>query len=360
MERLNKTLSKLMVLIILLSLAACTQQKRAFDKELFDLLGVDSVSIQHLLAARASDIAMDKISFEKNDPNVLAMTNGGYAIVGKKTTEKSIDGVMARTGCTIGKANLLIIHRAKWKSLWFVFFNKKTGMGVYLEVNRSVLDQNIDEFQNLPDETLFTTIETADFKGENLPEFNGNKGVIAIARLWATGVPYDFLQAIQFHNHFCPGITSGYLIIKYLDKYLPIQEPGETYSIIACPPWCKDDAFQVIFDTTTGKKGLSAVHMTRGQIQQLPGGIAGIFIRWNSKAKKGHGLVLTFNWSKKLKIPAGTPKSERAMIMMKYVDNPEVFISTLKEFEVSSEEELNKLKIAGVNPYEELGLLRKK
>ena len=97
-----------MILIILLSLTACIQQNRTFDKDLFDLLGVDSVSIQHLVAARASDIAMDKISFEKNDPNVLAMTNGGYAIVGKKTTEKCIDGVMARTGCTIGKANLLM------------------------------------------------------------------------------------------------------------------------------------------------------------------------------------------------------------------------------------------------------------
>ena len=233
-------------------------------------------------------------------------------------------------------------------------------MGIYLEVNGSILDQNIDEFQNLPDETLFTTIETAEFKGENLPEFNGNRGVIAIARFWATGAPYNFLQAIQFHNHFCPGITSGYLITKYLDKYLPIQKPWETYSIIACPPWCKDDAFQVIFDTTIGKKGLSAVNMTRGQIQQLPRDIAGIFIRWNSKAKKGHGLVLIFNWGKKLKIPAGTPKSDRAIIMMKYADNPEAFISSLKEFEVSSEEELNSLKIVGVNPYEKLGLLRKK
>ncbi len=43
--------------------------------------------------------------------------------------------------------------------------------------------------------------------------------------------------------------------------------------------------------------------------------------------------------------------------MLNYMDSPETFIHTVKEFDVNSQAELNKLKSAGVNPLVELGVM---
>jgi formylmethanofuran dehydrogenase subunit E len=224
-----------------------------------------NITVSNPVGRRAAEIAKEELSFVKDDPNILAMTDAGYAIVGGKsggtTTEACIDGVTASAGCTIGNGNLLLIHRSKEKPLWFAFFNNASGECVYLEVDNSVFELSIDEFKALPDEEVFTTIAKANIGADELfanPEswptvFGGNEfSIITIANVWAKGAPYEFLKAAEFHNHICPGLTSGYIIIEYLDENLPLQG-SQNYEIIACPPWCKDDAFQVIFDKTVGK-----------------------------------------------------------------------------------------------------------
>ena len=358
------------------------------DPALANLVGADNIAVGNLLGWRAAEIAKENLSFEKYDPNILAMTDAGYAIVGGeadgKTTEKCVDGITASTGCTIGNGNLLLIHRSKEKPLWFAFFNNKTKECLYLEVDNSVFDNTIEEFMALPDEEVFTKIvkenisadlllnETyAQTWGADMKEiFGGNEfSIITIANVWAKGAPYEFLKAAEFHNHICPGLTSGYFIVKYLDANLPLQSPSDKYEIIGCPPWCKDDAIQVIFDKTVGKRYV-AMHLTPEDSAQLPG-VAGIYVRWNSTVGKGEGVVLAFDWAKACAI-SGLPRSDfrdwatykwwwvrlkMDLDMMDYVDDPGIFVSTIHTFNVSSTKEIQQLKYAGVNPYVELGLL---
>jgi formylmethanofuran dehydrogenase subunit E-like metal-binding protein len=261
-------------------------------------------------------VAKEKLPFVYGNPNILAMTDAGHVIVGGevggKTTEECIDGVIASSGCTIGKANLLLIHRSKEKPLWFAFFNKSSGECVYLQVNSSVFDMTAAEVKALPDDKVFK-IAKANIGADKLlnePEawqqkmnaevFGKNEfTIITIPNVWAKGAPYELLKTVEFHNHICPGVTSGtsgYNIIEYLDENLPLQSSKQNYEIIGCPPWCKDDAFQVIFDKTVGKRFV-AMHLTPEDSAQLPGA-AGIYIRWDKTTDTGHGLVLAFNWTK--------------------------------------------------------------
>jgi len=350
----------------------------------FAVAGNENDSAGNYLGTRASEIAKDELPFVKGDPNILAMTDAGYAIVGGeaggKTTEECIDGITASSGCTMGKGNLLLIHRSKEKTLWFAFFNKSSGQCVYLEANNSVFGLSVAEVEALPDDTVFTKIAKANIGADkllsdpgawqlnmNAKVFGGNEfSIITIANVWAKGAPYEFLKAAEFHNHICPGLTSGYFIVKYLDENLPLQSPNDKYEIIACPPWCKDDAFQVIFDKTVGKRFV-AMHLTPEDSAQLPG-VAGIYIRWNRATDTGHGLVLAFNWTKAKEVCEVDPayknqpwywwwmRLKMDMEMMD-IDDPEMFVSTVKEFDLNSKAELMALKYAGNNPYVELGLL---
>ena len=76
--------------------------------------------------------------------------------------------------------------------------------------------------------------------------------VVTLLTSRAKGAPYDFMKCCEYHNHYCPGITSGYLIAKYIEKHYPAG-PGHRYIWFACPPWCKDDAVSTVLDLTPGK-----------------------------------------------------------------------------------------------------------
>ena len=91
------------------------------------------------------------------------------------------------------------------------------------------------------------------------------------------------------------------MIIKYLDKHLPLESLSQEYIILAVPPWCKDDAFQAILDTTVGKRKMTVMMLSKEQIEALPENaknVAGIYVRWDKKAGRGTALILAFDWDK--------------------------------------------------------------
>jgi hypothetical protein len=95
--------------------------------------GEENPAIQNLLAFRASDIAMKHLNFEKNDSPVLAFTDAGYVVnIGGYSTETCIDTITATTGCTVGKNNLLLVHRSADMPLWFMFSRTDTKDFIYL------------------------------------------------------------------------------------------------------------------------------------------------------------------------------------------------------------------------------------
>lgn len=368
-------------------------------KAVVDFVGEENLSVLHLLGFKASENAMSKLGFEKGNPDILALTDAGYmAEIGDYTTEKALDGIMMTAGTSRGKGNLANLHKPYNASLWFAFFDKKSKDCVYLEADSGVIEGYLDrektdkdaaltEFMKLSDNEIFTRVAKENIDADRLlnnPEawqekmvdkvFGGNEfSLFTISNLWAMGLPNDFLKVAELHDHICPGLTSGYLIAEYIKENLPTSDPRKEYTVIAIPPWCKDDALIQIFETNVGHKRLYVKHLTKEQMGQLPEyakNVANIIIRWETGAKSGDGIVVAFDWDKAYEGSGTRPEDLRAfdtykwwwvrlkmdIWMMDYLDKPEELVSTIKTFAVNSEE-LENLKAAGVNPLVELGIM---
>jgi formylmethanofuran dehydrogenase subunit E-like metal-binding protein len=92
-------------------------------------------------------------------------------------------------------------------------------------------------------------------------------------------------------------VTSGLFIAKYVEEKLPINNStSESYKVIACPNWCKDDLLQMRWGATPGKSGMFVMALTDAEKKAAPN-IAGIYIRWNDTAKEGDALALAYNFS---------------------------------------------------------------
>lgn len=315
--------------------------------------------------------AMKELPFEKGNHNILIMTNIGYA----QGSEMYLDDFLSKVSeleLSVSK-NVIFVHNSYNKPLWFAFFDKLTGNCIYIEIKDGRIVKQAKE--NIAASNLLSNPEDWDAKMKS-KVFSGNEfSVMTIANVWAKGMPWELQKSAEFHNHICPGLTAGYLIAQYLKKELPL-ESGEEYQILAVPPWCKDDALQVIFDSTVGKRKMVVKTLSKEQTNALPENmknIAGIYIRWDRNKGEGKGIILTFDWNKACK-DAGINRSDfkdfksykwwyaRLKVdlwMMDYLDKPEYLISKVKEFRIDSNT-LNKIKTAGVNPLIELGVIVEK
>ena len=369
-------------------------------KPLVDFVGEENLSVLNLVGFRAADRAMKDLSLNRGDSNILALTDAGYiAQIGEYTTEKALDGAIMTSGASRGKGNLVNVHKPYNSPLWFAFFDKNSKDCVYLETDSEVVktylqrektgrEAALRDFMKLSDGEIFTKVAKENIDADRLlsnPEpwqkkmvaevFGGNEfSLITLCNLWVIGIPNDFLKVAELHDHICPGLTSGYLIANYIKAKLPTSNPRKEYTIIAIPPWCKDDALIQIFETNVGHKRLFVKWLTKEQLGQLPEyakNVANIFIRWEEGAESGDGLVVAFDWDKAFNEAGTSRKDLRAfdtykwwyvrlkmdIWMMDYWDRPEDLVSTLKSFTVSSQAEIEKLKAAGVNPLVELGIM---
>ncbi len=359
----------------------------------------DNLSVLHLVGFRATEIAMKELGFEKGDYNILVLTDAGYvAKIGNYTTERALDGVMIASGCSRGKNNLVNVHRPYNAPLWFAFFDRRSKDCVYLEVNSSVLKMYLDEervdreralsdFMKLRDDEIFSKVSKENIDANRLLKnpnewqekmkekvFGGNEfSIITIANLWAKGLSSEYIRVAELHDHVCPGLISGFMIAEYLKKHFPSENPRFEYYVIAIPPWCKDDALIQIFETNVGHRRMFVKWITDEQRKELPGNaknVANIVVRW--KDGKGEGIVLTFDWDKADRMCGINGSDFRDfksykwwwarlkmdMLLIDYVDRPEEFVKEVKRFEVKSPSEFYRLASAGVNPLEEIGLIK--
>ncbi|NMC09642.1 MAG: hypothetical protein GYA39_01475 [Methanothrix sp.] len=341
-------------------------------------------TIMEELGSKAAKAAMDQLKFEKGDSNILVLTDAGYAQIGDQTTQRALKGIMTETGANEGDGNLLRVLRPYFKPLWFFFFNKSTGEAVYMQVDGKSLNKSLEEFKALSDDQVFSKISKANVdlnymlnhtdEGNatfNKAAFNGNEfSLVSIANIWAQPEStFDFLQATCFHDHLCPGVTSGYMLAKYMEDKLPITNSSESYKVVAIPQWCKDDLMQIRWDATPGKSGMFVMALTDAEKSALKAkynqtDVAGIYIRWNDTAKQGDALVLGFNWTSMYgltgtanwKGPSWASKLVMDVRMMDYWNKPEVAVTTLKEFKVDSGK-LAMLQNAGMHPLKVAGVL---
>ena len=393
-------------LIILLCTAGMGMAKEIVDdypglKEVSDFGG--DLTIMHLLGYRATNISMEQLSFEKGDPNVLAMTRAGYATaVGGHSTEQCIDAVIATSGCTMGNKNLIIIHSCSEKPFWFVFCNQNTMEATYLRVNKNVLADYLDRESTttdkyalyrefMEDDTVFEMVSKYNINAEELmanPDLWNDMlytigpadamsiiyGADALAR-WS---PPGLITGLQFHDHICPATLSGYFFSEIVLKELPLRSSADKYISISTPPWCKDDTMIQLLGISPAMRMVSE-DIPEEMKEGLPSppfgggggsGIGGAVIRWNSTTKHGDGIFLTFDKLKAIKLSdsgyltSPTPE-QRGLDVLKIIcwmtENPQEAAKlhqVYKRFEVN-EKELNELYTTGNNPLELLNILPK-
>lgn len=336
------------------------------------------------LGSKAAKTAMEQLKFEKGDQNVLALTNAGHAIVEGQTTQAAIKGLNIESGCNVGDGNLFQILRPYWKPLWFYFYNKATGEAVYMQADEKALNKSLEEFKALPKDKVFSKVSKTNINLDYMlnhtnegnatfdkKAFDGNEfTLVGMSNVWAEpGATFDFLQATAFHDHLCPGVTSGYMLAKFVENRMPITNSNESYKVIACPNWCKDDLLQMRWDATPGKSGMFVMALTETEKKALnakynQSDVAGIYIRWNDTVKEGDALVLGFNWTRARELdgsvdykgPTWAPKLIEDIRLMEYWNRPEVVVSIIKEFKVNKGM-LAQLQNAGMHPLKVAGVI---
>ena len=418
----GKAIVTLLALVLLVSsvLVGCTApssttppgevQEYPGVELLTNLVGEENLSVLNLIGFKAAEKAMDDLPFNRGDSNVLALSDAGYPVIEVSsgfpdtyyTTEGAIDGISATSGCTLGWGNLILVHRSIYDPLWFAFFDKKTGECVYFEVDENTLKTYLEDeaagivdyaaFIHLPAETLFSRISKANIKPaalihaanaeawhHNFTEevFGGNEfSILTISAVWDKGMSYEFVKAAELHNHICPGLTSGYFIAQYLDKNFPLEGKDECYIVWAVPPWCKDDAFQAIFDATVGKRHMAVMYIPKDVQEQIYPeyqNIAGVFVKFNEATGEAQAIVLGWDWEQTC-ADCGISRADfrdfstykwwwarlrSDVLLMEH--EPEEYVSTLKVVDLANQGSVKKMMAnwmaVGSNPLVELGIM---
>ena len=297
--------------------------------------------------------ALQNLNLSKGDVGLLVLTNAPYIKVDGANALSWLNQAQEKTGCTVGKGNLLFFQRAQSHPFRLMLFRKTDGQAVIISREKS--NWVTDTVNIGPD-----TISKAAF-WEKIDTYHAGRDMFTLASLanvWAKGGPYDFLKSAELHNHICPGLTSGYLMAHYILDHFPLKD-GERYTVVACPVWCKEDAFQVVMDCTPGKKGLVVKPLSDDQKKQISvANPAGMVLVWDAEQKRGRGAALSFSFDPLRALSAkDTPKAAMVLAALDHLDQPDRFVSTSAEFNLD-EKRYNAITRAGSNPWAVVGLMK--
>ena len=266
--------------------------------------------------------------------------------------------------------NLLVVQNSRNSPLWFAFFDKCSGKCTYIEVsyeNGSKISYKVTENIKFSELSKNQKSITAWNEKVNKTVFDGREfAILTIANGWATGnMDYELMQCLELHNHFCPGVSSGYILAHWMEEHYPLNK-GVSYTVFACPTWCKDDVFVKRWDVSPGKGGIWISSLTDNETEALGGAPAGIFVVTDKNTKTMKAVVLGFNFDivnencgAKADDPAWVSKYLMDLWLMdKNNWDTEGLVSVISVVDIN-EATLSKMKSADANPYVVLGLLNK-
>ncbi len=296
--------------------------------------------------------AMETLKATKGDPELLVLTNAPFVKPTGMDSLALLGQAQDLTGAMVGRGNLLFFQRPQNHPFCLMLFKKANGQAVIISQDGPVwAEESLDLGpDHISDPAFWKSVKKTCKAGRDM--FT----LAAMSTAWAQGAPYDFLKAAEFHNHICPGLTSGYLMARFILDQYPLA-PGQRYTIVAAPMWCKEDAFQVVMDCTAGKHGLVVKPLSDDQKNAITiPDPAGFLLIWDGKTKTGKGIALSFDF-KELKglYPENTPKAATIRFTLPHFKTPERFVSVAKEF-VLNETLYNSMTQAGTNPYKVAGL----
>jgi formylmethanofuran dehydrogenase subunit E-like metal-binding protein len=204
-------------------------------------------------------------AFQNTDS--IALTNAGYADVNGESTMGALDGLSSVLKVSRGNHSLIEIHSAASAPLWFAVYDKKSGNCAYLQVNPSGAPLFAKEAaEQINAEHLFANPVEYSQKFD-AKVFGGNEfRIVTIANALASGASTKAARAFEFHDHYCPGVTSGILMALYIEQNFP----GGSLFVQSIQPWCKEDALQAILNLTPGKKSYDVLYPSEGDISSWP------------------------------------------------------------------------------------------
>ncbi|MDI9395768.1 MAG: FmdE family protein [Euryarchaeota archaeon] len=262
--------------------------------------------------------------------------------------------------------NLLVVQNARNNPLWFAFFDKSSGNCTYIKVSYGDKNKILSlETENIDFEALSGSPEAIAAWNEKLNStvFDGRATtILTIANAWATGdLDYELMQCLGLHNHFCPGVSSGFVLAHWLEENYPLNE-GVSYTVFSSPRWCKDDVFLKRWDASPGKGGIFVADLTAEEREAIGGNIAGIFVVTDKNAGTMKAVVLGYN-SSIVSANSGAKADDPSWVSRYKSDiwlmNPDNWDGLVTELAVINidDAKLSKMKLADSNPYEVIGLL---
>lgn len=303
-----------------------------------------------------------------NFDNLIVMTNAGYAEFLGYSTQAASDGISQATGVSRGNFSLLEVHSAYDKPLYFAVYDKASGLCSYLQVNPSATQMSelfaINVIETINSEYLYAHASEMSAKfGKSI--FGGNEfRIVTIMNAVAKGAPEYAVRAFEFHDHYCPGVTSGILMVNYIKKHFPLASGG-SYFVQGIQPWCKEDALMVLLNATPGKSGYAAVYANADDIATWKSeakDTSSIIYRYDPTTKKWDGLVMGFIFA-----DTGCPNYDANGTITKLcmdlwyldrLDQPEAFVKEILRFNLPDGATPKDWARPGVDPMKKLGLLK--
>ncbi len=327
----------------------------------------------------AAETALDLIEVRDRtrsnlEKSIVVLSNAGYANVNEESTEAALDGLAEKTGTSRGRKTLVEIHSAPWTPLWFSAYDKGSGRCSYLQVDASEAAKVADggskvspslfgvkASERIDAEYLFQHPDEYKTKFES-KIFGGNEfRIVTIANAVAAGAPACAVRAFEFHDHYCPGVTSGILMAEYLRKHFA---PGKgKYFVHSVQPWCKEDALLALLNATPGKRSYAVSYPTdeeKKTIAEKAQDACTVVYRQKEGPEQWEGVVLAF-----VRVETQCPKTGNVVVdklcadmwYLKNMDKPENFVKVVKSFELPEGVSPQDWTRPGKDPLAMLGLL---
>jgi len=236
--------------------------------------------------------------------NIIVLSNAGYAEVSGESTEPILDGLSASIGLSRGSGTLIEVHSVYDDPLWVSVYDKVSGYCFYCVINPDEIN-SIKKGNQIKAWNLFSQDVVEKINSEYLfqyPEkwpvsFGSNAfRIVTISNGIALNVPFYAVRSFEFHDHYCPGVSSGLLMANFVKKYFKDSGKG-AFFVQGLQPWCKEDALMVILNATPGKTGYSVNYATGDNISKWVFPDAhNIIYHQNEKTGLWEGVILQFVW----------------------------------------------------------------
>lgn len=265
------------------------------------------------------------IDIERDDVDFLALTDAGYAFLNGQDTVIARDGIFEVFGGTLYSQNLLSLHQAVWKPLWFAFAIRYPDSDlvnmIYLRYNPDTKDffvGNLDgkRVVDIGFETLNNSAKLRAIEKTFVPDGNWFN-VQTIINAWNEHPLFDQMATFLYHAHVCPGVQPGFFITDYIQNNYPLSE-NESYTYIASNIYCKDDSLTYLLDLSPGLGNFFVQKLPKNETEN--GLSQGVLIVWDDNLKIGRAMIVNFQNGKIDTSKYATSEAQRANMIKGFID----------------------------------------